>query len=81
MLLFKSQIDEWVSEKLVKIRRVLDRCYKKGEEEVKRNSDSDSDEEYHQTSAVDMFRILFETVDKLYMVIGEAIFDKWSRSI
>ena len=72
----KEEVDVWTSDKLSKIRKVVDRCYENENWEV----DPQSKVNY-SSSAVDLFRILYETFDTIYDTIGVKFFTRWSKAI
>ena len=74
--ILKDRIDMWTSEKLSKIRLVVDRCYQHEKWKVDPNS-----EFFHSHSVEDLFKILFYTFDKLFDVIGEKFFKRWHATM
>lgn len=72
----RDKLDTWISEKLGKIRNVVDRCYE--HEDLKIDTETTV---LHSHSAIDLFKILFDTFDKLYNIIGEKFFSRWHKTI
>jgi hypothetical protein len=72
----RDQIDVWTSDKLSKIRRVVDRWYEHEIWEVDSRNKA-----MHSHSAVDLFKILFDTFDKIFDIIGERFFNRWHKTI
>ena len=74
-MMLKERIDFWTSEKLSKIRRVVDRCFEHEKWEFDPKNPF-----FHSHSAVDLFKIMFDTFNKLYDVIGEKFFSRWNNT-
>lgn len=74
-MILKERIDFWTSDKLSKIRRVVDRWYEHEKWEFDPKNTF-----FHSHSAVDLFKILFDTFNKLYDVIGEKFFSRWTNT-
>jgi arabinogalactan endo-1,4-beta-galactosidase len=69
-------MDVWTSDKLHKIRNVVDRCFKNEKWEL------DPDNKFlHSHSCVDLFKILYDTFDKVYDIIGIKYFARWHKTI